>query len=277
MELTARVPPAVKIAGLYLLFSALWILLSDRVVNSIVPDAEAMSWLQTAKGLAFVLASAALLYVLTKRYLDRAESHARALREGYDQTLAGWAAALDFRDHSTGEHTERVTGLTVALAQRFGIAGDELDHIRRGATLHDIGKMAVPDAVLGKVGRLDEDDWEQIKRHPEMAVRMLDGISYLEPALVIPWCHHERWDGSGYPRGLQGEDIPFPARLFAVVDVYDALTSERPYREPMTTTAALAQIERESGTHFDPRVVSEFVSMMVERDSSGIFDLGGRL
>lgn len=276
MNPLARVTPAVKIAGLYLLFSALWILLSDRVVNAIVPDAEAMSWLQTVKGLGFVVASAALLYFLTKRYLDRADRNARALRESYDQTLAGWAAALDIRDHSTGEHTQRVTELTVALAQRFGIEGDELDDIRRGATLHDIGKMAVPDAVLGKTGRLDDDEWEQIKRHPEMAVRMLDGITYLEPALIIPWCHHERWDGSGYPRGLTGEEIPFAARMFAVVDVYDALTSERPYREPMTTTAALALIEREAGAHFDPDVVSEFITMMVERDASGIFDLGGR-
>lgn len=271
-----RVSAAARIAGGYLLLSVLWILFSDRVVAR-VPDADRLTWLQTVKGIGFVLATTALLYLLTRRYITRAESTADALRVAYDETLAGWAAALDIRDHSTGEHTQRVTELTVALAQRFGLQGAELDDIRRGATLHDIGKMAVPDAVLGKTGPLDDEEWAQIKRHPELAVRMLDGITYLESALVVPWCHHERWDGSGYPRGLQGTAIPFPARLFAVVDVYDALTSERPYREPASTNAALAYFEAESGKQFDPDVVREFVAMMAERDASGIIDIGGRL
>lgn len=188
--------------------------------------------------------SAAVLFVLTRRYLDRAERAAERLEEAYEQALTGWAAALDIRDHSTGEHTARVTALTVALAERFEIDGDELAYIRRGATLHDIGKMAVPDAVLGKIG---------------------------------PWCHHEKWDGTGYPRGLAGTDIPFPARLFAVVDVYDALTSERPYREPMTPMAALARIESGSGGHFDPEVVDEFVGLMLEWQAEGLTVEGGRL
>ena len=140
------------------------------------------------------------------------------LEEAYEQTLAGWAAALDIRDHST-RSTPPSDRLTVALAQRYGIGGDGLADIRRGATLHDIGKMAVPDAVLGKVGPLTDADWALIRQHPEMAHRMLTGIAFLEPAIDIPWCHHEKWDGGGYPRGLAGTDIPFPARLFAVVDV----------------------------------------------------------
>ena len=277
MSIRQHVSPAAKVAVVYLVFAMAWIVLSDRVVRWTIPDADAVSWFQTAKGLGFVVVSAVVIFVLSRRYLDRAERTAEMLKEAYEQTLEGWAAALDIRDHSTGEHTARVTELTVALARRFGIDGDDLDDIQRGATLHDIGKMAVPDAVLGKVGPLDADDWALIRQHPDMAVRMLQGVSFLEPALVIPWCHHEKWDGTGYPRGLAGRDIPFPARLFAVVDVYDALTSERPYREPITMRAALGRIENESGSHFDPEVVDEFVEMMLERQEEGLVDDGGRL
>ncbi len=272
-----HVRPAAKIALVYLAFSVLWILLSDRVVGWAPLEPEAESWVQSVKGLGFVLASAALLYVLTNRYLLRADRTAAQLRDAYDQTLVGWAAALDIRDHSTGEHTARVTDLTVALAERFDISGDELEDLRRGATLHDIGKMAVPDTVLAKTGPLTDEEWALIRQHPDMAVRMLAGIGFLEPALAIPWCHHERWDGGGYPRGLAGTDIPFPARLFAVVDVYDALTSERIYREPILMEAALAHIEAGSGTHFDPAIVPEFTALMRERRAAGLVDDGGRL
>jgi putative nucleotidyltransferase with HDIG domain len=261
----------------YLAFAAGWILLSDRIVRWAIPDADQMTWFQTVKGLGFVVVSAGVILVLTRRYLDRSERIAEQLLEAYEQTLQGWAAALDIRDHSTGEHTARVTALTVALAERLGIEGAELDDIRRGATLHDIGKMAVPDAVLGKVGPLDDGDWALIRTHPDMAVRMLSGISFLEPAMTIPWCHHEKWDGSGYPRGLAGEEIPFPARLFSVVDVYDALTSERPYRDPMSSEGAIASIQHESGVHFDPLVVDAFVALLLERQEDGLVDDGGRL
>lgn len=277
MRMRERLTPATKIALVYLAFAIIWILLSDRLVRWLVPDVDTISWLQSAKGLGFVVVSAAVLFVLTRRYLDRAERTTEMLEEAYEQTLAGWAAALDIRDHSTGEHTARVTALTVALAERFGIGGDDLADIRRGATLHDIGKMAVPDAVLGKLGPLTDAEWALIRQHPDMARRMLRGIAFLEPAIDIPWCHHEKWDGTGYPRGLAGTDIPFPARLFAVVDVYDALTSERPYREPMTSLAALARIESESGAHFDPEVVAEFVDLMLERQAEGLVVEGGRL
>jgi HD-GYP domain-containing protein (c-di-GMP phosphodiesterase class II) len=277
MSVRHRLTPATKIALLYLVFAVFWILLSDRVVQWLAPDADSGAILQTAKGLGFVLVSAAVLFVLTRRYLDQAERTTEMLEEAYEQTLSGWAAALDIRDHSTGEHTARVTELTVALAGRFGIDGGDLADIRRGATLHDIGKMAVPDAVLGKVGPLTEADWALIRQHPDMARRMLSGIAFLEPAIDIPWCHHEKWDGTGYPRGLAGTDIPFAARMFAVVDVYDALTSERPYREPMTPMAALARIESLSGSHFDREVVDEFVELMVQRQAEGLAVEGGRL
>lgn len=277
MDDDRRIPPAITIAGTFLLVSVLWILLSDRVVEWVAPDAEQAAWLQTAKGLGFVIATTLLIYVMANRYLARAERTANQLREAYDQTLAGWASALDIRDHSTGEHTERVTELTVALAERFEISGDDLDDIRRGATLHDIGKIGVPDRILGKLGPLDDDEWAAIKEHPDIAARMLGGIGFLAPAMAIPWCHHEKWDGTGYPRGLAGDDIPFPARMFAVVDVYDAITSERPYREPTTSDEALAHIQAGSGTHFDPTVVEVFVAMMHERQAAGLSDEGGRL
>lgn len=277
MDDRRRIPAAVKIAGTFLLVSVLWILLSDRVVEWVSPSEEQAAWLQTFKGLGFVLATTVLIYLMANRYLKRAERTTDQLREAYDQTLAGWAAALDIRDHSTGEHTERVTELTVALAERFDFTGDDLDDIRRGATLHDIGKIGVPDRILGKLGPLDDDEWAAIRQHPDIAARMLAGIGFLAPAMDIPWCHHEKWDGTGYPRGLAGTEIPFPARLFAVVDVYDAITSERPYRQPASSDEALAHIEERAGSHFDPEVVDAFVAMMRERQAAGLADDGGRL
>lgn len=261
----ARRSPALAIALVYLAFSVVWILLSDRVLAVLVADDGLEAELQSVKGVAFVVASSVVLFVVSHRYLDRAGAATAELRRAYDATLDGWAAALDLRDHSTAEHTHRVTRLTVALAQRFGFEGDALEDVRRGATLHDIGKMGVPDDILGKPGALTEDEWCQMRRHPELALEMLRGIDYLRPALAIPWCHHEKWDGSGYPRGLVGGDIPLEARLFAVVDVYDAVTSVRPYRDPMPVEDALALVAAGSGSHFDPDVVPVFLELV--RDS----------
>jgi putative nucleotidyltransferase with HDIG domain len=253
------------VAVLYSLFAFAWILLSDRVARWAVQDADALATVEAWKGTGFVVVTGVALYLLVRRYVSEVERSASQMRDAYDVTLAGWAAALDIRDHSTAEHTSRVTRLTVALAERYGIAGDDLENVRRGATLHDIGKMGVPDSILGKPGALDEAEWVQMRRHPELAVDMLRGIEFLQPAIDIPWCHHERWDGSGYPRGLSGEDIPLVARLFAVVDVYDAVTSERPYRGPMSLDEAMALIEQGSGSHFDPAVVTEFVDLLAPR------------
>jgi len=257
-----RPSPAARVALIYAVFAFGWILLSDRVARWAVSDVDALGAIDSWKGTVFVLVTGAALYFLIRRYLGEVQESTQRMREAYDVTLEGWAAALDIRDHSTAEHTRRVTSLTVALAERFGIAGDDLENVRRGATLHDIGKMGVPDTILGKPGALDADEWVQMRRHPELAVSMLSGIEFLQPAVDIPWCHHEKWDGSGYPRGLAGYDIPLVARLFAVVDVYDAVTSERPYRGPMTVEEAVALIEGGSGSHFDPAVVTEFVTLV---------------
>jgi HD-GYP domain-containing protein (c-di-GMP phosphodiesterase class II) len=181
----------------------------------------------------------------------------------YEKTIEGWSQALYLRDHETEDHTRRVTEMTLNLARRLHIPPMEMIHIRRGATLHDIGKVAIPDHILFKPGPLTEEEWITMRRHPLIAVEILKSISYLAPALTIPRSHHEKWDGSGYPDGLAGEDIPLPARIFAFADVFDALTSNRPYREAAWSQAdALDYVRKNSGTHFDPNIVPHFIEML---------------
>jgi PAS domain S-box-containing protein len=179
----------------------------------------------------------------------------------YDTTIEGWSRALDLRDKETEGHSRRVTTNTVALAQVMGLSSTELVHVRRGALLHDIGKMGVPDAILLKPEPLTEDEWVMMRRHPRYAYDLLSPISFLRPALDIPYCHHEKWDGSGYPRGLVGDQIPLSARIFAAVDVGDALSSDRPYRNGWPEARVHAHIAAGAGTHFDPTVVAAFMAM----------------
>jgi len=187
------------------------------------------------------------------------------LTVAYDATIEGWVKTLDIRDKETEDHTQRVTALTLEIARTMGLPNEQLVHIRRGAILHDIGKIAVPDHILFKNGPLTEEEWAIMRRHPQLAYEILSPIKFLRPALDIPYCHHERWNGSGYPRGLKGEEIPLPARIFAVVDVYDALTSKRPYREALSREEALAYIKEKSGELFDPEVVEIFLSIMKKK------------
>lgn len=184
------------------------------------------------------------------------------LLQAYDTTIEGWSRALDLRDKETEGHTLRVTEMTVELARLAGMSEDMLIHVRRGALLHDIGKMGVPDSILLKPENLTDEEWAIMRKHPQLAYEMLSPITYLKPALDIPYCHHEKWDGSGYPRGLKGEQIPLAARLFAVVDVWDALRSDRPYRQGWAEEKVLEFIKTQSGTHFDPAVVDLFLKMM---------------
>jgi putative two-component system response regulator len=179
----------------------------------------------------------------------------------YDKTIEGWSSALDLRDKETEGHTKRVAKRTVQLARVAGMDADLLKHIWRGGMLHDVGKLGIPDAILLKPGKLNEQEWATMRMHPVHAYEWLNAIEYLRPALDIPYCHHEKWDGSGYPRGLKGEEIPLAARLFAIVDVWDALTSWRPYRDAMDPVDALQYIVSQSGSHFDPRVVALFVKL----------------
>ena len=180
----------------------------------------------------------------------------------YDATIEGWAHALELKDMETEGHSRRVVKMTMDLARSMGISGEKLAHIRRGALLHDIGKMGVPDSILQKPGKLSEGEWEIMRRHPVYAYEWLSRIQYLVPALEIPYSHHERWDGTGYPRGIKGEQIPLEARIFAIIDVWDALNSDRPYRKAWPKEKALAHIKEQSGKHFDPEVVVNFLDML---------------
>ncbi|WP_322508748.1 HD-GYP domain-containing protein, partial [Anaerolinea sp.] len=186
----------------------------------------------------------------------------------YDQTIEGWSRALDLRDRETEGHSQRVTELTLKIARAMGMSEDQLVHVRRGALLHDIGKMGVPDAILLKPGALTDEEWVIMRQHPALAFQMLLPIQYLRPALDIPYCHHEKWDGTGYPRKLKGEQIPLAARIFAVVDVWDALRSDRPYRPAWSVEKTLTFIQEHAGSHFDPRVVEVFMQVLREEANS---------
>lgn len=184
----------------------------------------------------------------------------------YDATIEGWSRAMDLRDKETEGHTLRVTEMTLRLARQVGMSETELIHVKRGALLHDMGKLGVPDAILLKPGKLTDEEWVIMQKHPDYAYEMLSPISYLRPALDIPYCHHEKWDGTGYPRGLQGEQIPLSARIFAAVDVWDALRSDRPYRPSWPKEKVLAHIQAGAGTHFDPQVVELFLRTINESE-----------
>jgi response regulator RpfG family c-di-GMP phosphodiesterase len=218
------------------------------------PDPEWLDFFQTLAG------QTAIAIDNTELFDDLQRSN-NDLTLAYDATIEGWSRALDLRDKETEGHTQRVTAMAMKLASAMGISEAELVHIRRGSLLHDIGKMGVPDQILLKPAPLTQEEWEIMRRHPQFAYEMLSPIAFLHPALDIPYCHHERWDGSGYPRGLKGERIPPAARGFAVVDVWDALRSDRPYRPAWEKEKVLEYIKAQVGTHFDPKVVEVFLSM----------------
>jgi putative two-component system response regulator len=192
---------------------------------------------------------------------DTQETYSQLLA-AYEATIDGWSHAIDLRDHEVKGHSQRVANLTVKLAIMAGISQQEIVHLRRGALLHDIGKLAIPDSILLKAGPLNEEEWALIRKCPQHAYEMLSAIEYLKPALDIPHYHHEKWDGSGYPQGLKGEEIPLAARLFAVVHIWEVLLSDRPYRPAWTAEKALEHIQSESGKYFEPRMVDLFRKMM---------------
>jgi HD-GYP domain-containing protein (c-di-GMP phosphodiesterase class II) len=211
-----------------------------------------------------MLAGQATIAVETSRLFAEAEKSRQELLAAYESTIAGWSYALDMRDKETEGHSRRVMELTVRLAEKLEVPPHELVHLRRGAMLHDVGKMAIPDSILRKPGALSAEEWEIMRRHPAYAKEMLSSIDYLVAALDIPYCHHEKWDGSGYPQGLSGEAIPLAARIFAIVDVYDALLSDRPYRPAWTHGQTIDHILSQSGSHFDPQVVDLFLAVVSE-------------
>ncbi|HYF65047.1 MAG TPA: HD-GYP domain-containing protein, partial [Herpetosiphonaceae bacterium] len=223
--------------------------------SPLAPDQEWLDFLHTLAQQAAIAINDAIVFA----NLQQSNSE---LSRAYDATIEGWSRALDLRDRETQGHTQRVKELTLRLARMFGLSEDELVYVRWGALLHDIGKMGVPDSVLLKPEPLTDEEWAMMRQHPTFAYEMLAPISYLKSAIDIPYCHHERWDGGGYPRGLSGEEIPLTARIFAVVDVWDALRSDRPYRQGWPHEAVIEHIRQEAGKHFDPQVVAQFLQLM---------------
>lgn len=219
------------------------------------PDDEWVNYLKLLAGqVAIAIDNISLFNDLQRTNVD--------LTLAYDATIEGWAHALELKDMETEGHSRRVVKMAMGLARRMGISGEKLAHVRRGALLHDIGKMGIPDSILQKTGKLTDDEWQIMRQHPVYANEWLSRIQYLQPALEIPYSHHERWDGTGYPRGFEGEQIPLAARIFAIVDVWDALSSDRPYRKAWPREKIIDHIKEESGKHFDPAVVGNLQDML---------------
>ena len=227
----------------------------------LLPTPDWMEFLHT-------LAGQAAIAIDNSQLFENLQRSNQELIQAYDTTLEGWARALELRDRETEGHTRRVTELTLHLAEYMGISESELVNIHRGVLLHDIGKMGVPDHILKKTGKLDANEWREMRQHPVYAYNLLSPISYLRGALDIPYSHHEHWDGSGYPRGLKAEQIPLAARIFSVVDIWDALLSDRPYRKAWPRDRVIEYLKDIAGTHLDPRVVEIFLRMIAEDESA---------
>ena len=202
-----------------------------------------------------------------KLYQERSklEQALADLAYAYDQTIEGWNRAVDIRDKETEGHSQRVTRLAVQLAKAAGVQTDQLMFVRWGSLLHDVGKIGIPDAILQKPGPLTAEERTIMQKHTILAYEMLAPIEYLRPALDIPYCHHERWNGKGYPQGLQGEEIPLLARIFSIVDVWDALTSDRPYRAAWSEAETRDFIQKNAGVFFDPHLVGLFWQVLEHR------------
>ncbi|CAG36842.1 HD-GYP domain-containing protein [Desulfotalea psychrophila] len=249
-----------RIVLIYLLLGFFWILISDAVVNSLFEDRADIIFAENIKGWFFIAFNGLLLFFLIKREINAIKAINIKLMESYEQTIIGWMHVTDLRHRETKDHTERVTKMTVALAKFSGISKkEELKNIERGAMLHDVGKIGIPDAILIKPGKLNEEEWKQIKKHPQIAHDIISNIAFLRPCIDIPYSHHEKWDGSGYPLGIGGDEIPMAARYFAIVDVWDALIHPRIYKAAWTEEEVLAYIQEQSGKHFDPDIVELFL------------------
>ena len=225
-------------------------------------ETSARAILEPTSGDVIEIQSASRDITERKRAEEALQQAHNQLSDAYERTIEGWVRALDLRDRETEGHTQRVTEITVRVATQLGFSEEELSHIKRGALLHDMGKIAIPDHILQKPGPLNEAEWAQMHQHPQYAYDMLAPIEYLRPALDIPYYHHERWDGSGYPHGWKGEKIPLSARLFAIVDVWDALRSDRPYRKAMPRDQVIEYIKENSNLLFDPKLVEHFLKFV---------------
>lgn len=212
-----------------------------------------------------LLAATAFIWIVVgnmERHLERVKESEAELRKNYDLTLESWAKVLEYRDKETEGHSRRLVELSARLGQALGLSADEINHLRRGALLHDIGKLAIPDEILLKPGVLNDVERKTMEQHPEYAKQMLAQVAFLQPSIEVAYSHHERWDGLGYPKGLKGEAIPLSARIFAVIDQWDALTSDRPYRKAWTKENVIAYLQENAGKIYDPEIVNVFLKII---------------
>jgi putative nucleotidyltransferase with HDIG domain len=212
-----------------------------------------------------LLVAAGFIWVVVgnmENHIERVKESEAELRKNYDLTLGAWAKVLEYRDKETEGHSRRLVELSTRLAQALGLSEEEIGHLRRGALLHDIGKLAIPDEILLKPGALNDPERRLMEQHPVYAKQMLSKVSFLQPCVEVAYSHHERWDGLGYPQGLKGEAIPLSARIFAVVDQWDALTSDRPYRNAWTRENVIAYIQENAGKIYDPEIVNVFLTII---------------
>jgi HD-GYP domain-containing protein (c-di-GMP phosphodiesterase class II) len=238
-------------------YGALWVEVEEIHANS----SRFNDTMHSLANQAAIALERGILLVETRRQAEEIESAYHELELTYDMTLSALSSALDARDRETEGHSMRVSRLSTELGKRMGFTPDQAKVMERGSILHDIGKIGISDTILLKPDKLTEEEWDAMRQHPDIGARIIEGIPFLQDALPVIRYHQERWDGSGYPIGLKGEKIPFQARIFAVADVFDALTSKRPYREPISAGEAIAYLREQSEKHFDQQVVEALASI----------------
>lgn len=252
--------PHHKIVLIYLVFGALWIFYSDLIAQRLFSTPNELTFVQNIKGWLYVAITGGFLYALIKNAIDEKYQINQKLIESYEHTIRGWIKVMDLRHQETKDHTVRVSRMTVELSKHLGITDEkELKRIETSATLHDVGKIGIPDAILTKPGALTQEEFDVIKTHPQIAFDILSDIEYLKNCIDIPYCHHEKWAGGGYPRRISGDEIQLAARIFAVIDVWDALSHARVYKEAWPESKVLEYIQAQSGKQFDPHVVNVFI------------------
>jgi len=262
--------PQFRTASVYILLSTSWIWFSDRALNAVVQGQFDVTVLQSIKGGVFVLATGALLYWMVGRDLRRLEQANESLLRGHEQSMRVIVSAMDLRHKETGDHSERVTRMATGLARLAGIRDDALHQLKMGALLHDIGKLTIPDTVLLKPGKLDDEEMALMRQHAKVGHDLLQKVDFLRDAGDIPHSHHERWDGTGYPQGLRGEQIPLAARIFSVVDVWDALIMPRVYKPGWPEKEVLDYLRDAAGTQLDPKLVQLFIDHYEELRELGL-------
>ena len=259
----------VKIVLIYVVLGLLWIYFSDTALTLFYNTPESVTYAQHFKGYFFILFTGSLLYFLIKRDINAVEKAKHDLKQSYEQTIYGWVKVMDIRHKETKNHTDRVTKMTLELARKVGITDPkELECLERGSILHDIGKIGIPDEILIKPGKLTAEEWAIIKEHPNIAHEILSKIEYLRPCIDIPYSHHEKWDGSGYPLGLQGTTIPKAARIFAIIDVWDAVSHPRVYKNAWPEAEVIEHLKSQTGIHFDPDILEVFLNNYEEIKAS---------